>query len=57
MRAALGLLVWPVSAGQWARPGRQSVEVRSMRGVIVFVIILLLGGGIWAALVGGCVAS
>ena len=28
-----------------------------MRGMIVFVLVLLLGGGLWAALVSGCVAS
>jgi hypothetical protein len=28
-----------------------------MRGLLVFIIVLLLGGGLWAALVSGCVAS
>jgi hypothetical protein len=27
------------------------------RGVLVFLVILLLGGGLFWALVGGCVAS
>jgi hypothetical protein len=27
------------------------------RGIIVFLVILLLGGGVFWALVGGCVAS
>jgi hypothetical protein len=27
------------------------------RGVLVFLVILLLGGGVFWALVGGCVAS
>jgi hypothetical protein len=31
--------------------------VLSVRGIIVFFLVLLLGGGIWAALVSGCVAS
>jgi hypothetical protein len=34
------------------------LEVRPpMRGIIVFLAILLLGGGFFWALVGGCVAS
>jgi hypothetical protein len=28
-----------------------------MRGLLVFLVILLLGGGFFWALVGGCVAS
>jgi hypothetical protein len=31
--------------------------VPDVRGIIVFVLVLLLGGGLWAALVSGCVAS
>jgi hypothetical protein len=27
------------------------------RGIIVFLVILLLGGGVFWALVGGCIAS
>jgi hypothetical protein len=27
------------------------------RGILVFLVILLLGGGVFWALVGGCVAS
>jgi hypothetical protein len=32
------------------------VEV-NMRGILVFLVILLLGGGFFWALVGGCIAS
>ena len=39
-----------------ARSSRPTSEV-DMRGIIVFVIILLAGGGLFWALVGGCVAS
>jgi hypothetical protein len=41
-----------------ARPGRRGRHSEDdMRGIIVFVIILLAGGGLFWALVGGCVAS
>lgn len=41
-----------------ARPGRRGRHSEvEMRGIIVFVIILLAGGGLFWALVGGCVAS
>jgi hypothetical protein len=40
------------------RPGRRGRHSEvDMRGIIVFVIILLAGGGLFWALVGGCVAS
>jgi hypothetical protein len=32
-------------------------EETRMRGILVFLAILLLGGGFFWALVGGCVAS
>jgi len=28
-----------------------------MRGLIVFAIVLILGGGFWAATVAGCIAG
>jgi hypothetical protein len=28
-----------------------------LRGLLVFIVVLVLGGGIWAALVSGCIAS
>jgi hypothetical protein len=34
-----------------------SSEETRMRGLLVFLVILLLGGGFFWALVGGCVAS
>jgi hypothetical protein len=34
-----------------------TTEEVKVRGLIVFVVILLLGGGFFWALVGGCVAS
>jgi hypothetical protein len=32
-------------------------EVPDVRGLLVFIVVLLLGGGLWAAVVSGCVAS
>ena len=44
----------------WHRAHRRRVtdwEGSKMRGILVFLIILLAGGGLFWALVGGCVAS
>jgi hypothetical protein len=40
-----------------ANSGEETEEVVMGRGILVFLVILLMGGGVFWALVGGCVAS
>jgi hypothetical protein len=53
LRGRLSLTICPPDAGCVGMAWRNLMA----RGILVFLVILLLGGGVFWALVGGCVAS